>query len=98
MPDARKLHALSYDEMLEMAASGARVLQLRSVEFARNHNVRLHVRSSFDDADGTWITRGGRPMLEKAMISGVMHTREETVYRVEGIAPRGSSPRSPTRR
>ena len=60
VPDARKLHALSYDEMLEMAASGARVLQLRSVEFARNHNVRLHVRSTFADADGTLDHRGGR--------------------------------------
>src|SRR5437867_5855711 len=70
VPAARKLHALSYDEMLEMAGSGARVLQLRSAEFARNHNVRLHVRSTFSDADGTWITKEDDPMLEKAMISG----------------------------
>jgi aspartate kinase len=83
--DAQKLHALSYDEMLEMAASGARVLQLRSVEFARNHNVRLHVRSTFAEADGTWITEEEDPMLEKAIISGVVHTREELVYRVTGI-------------
>src|SRR5262249_46501797 len=55
VPNARKLHAVSYGEMLEMAASGARVLQLRSVEFARNHDVKLHVRSSFSEADGTWI-------------------------------------------
>ena len=85
VPEARKLHAVSYDEMLEMAASGAKVLQLRSAEFARNHNVRLHVRSTFADADGTWITEEEDPMLEKAMISGVVHTREELVYRVEGI-------------
>jgi aspartate kinase len=84
-PNARKLHALSYDEMLEMAASGARVLQLRSVEFARNHNVRLHVRSTFAHADGTWITEEEDPMLEKAIISGVVHTREELVYRATGI-------------
>ena len=84
-PNAQKLHALSYDEMLEMAASGARVLQLRSVEFARNHNVRLRVRSTFADADGTWITGEEDPMLEKAIISGVVHTREELVYRVTGI-------------
>ncbi len=84
-PNAQKLHALSYDEMLEMAASGARVLQLRSVEFARNHNVRLHVRSTFADADGTWITEEEDPMLEKAIISGVVHTREELVYRATGI-------------
>ena len=50
VPDARKLHAVSYEEMLEMAASGARVLQLRSVEFARSHDVKLHVRSSFSEA------------------------------------------------
>jgi aspartate kinase len=87
--DAQKLHALSYDEMLEMAASGARVLQLRSVEFARNHNVRLHVRSTFADADGTWITEEEDPMLEKAIISGVVHTREELVYRVTGIGAAG---------
>ena len=85
VPEARKLHVVSYDEMLEMAASGARVLQLRSAEFARNHNVRLHVRSTFADTDGTWITEEDDPMLEKAMISGVVHTREELVYRVEGV-------------
>src|SRR5206468_2937472 len=85
VPGAQKLQAVSYDEMLELAASGAKVLQLRSAEFARNHNVRLHVRSTFADADGTWITEEEDPMLEKAMISGVVHTREELVYRVEGI-------------
>ena len=83
---ARKLHAVSYDEMLEMAASGAKVLQLRSVEFARNHGVRLHVRSTFTDAEGTWITEEDERMLEKALISGVTHTLEETVYRVEGAS------------
>jgi aspartate kinase len=85
VPDARKLHAVSYEEMLEMAASGARVLALRSVEFARNHGVKLHVRSTFTDADGTWIIEEDERMLEKAMISGVTHTLEETVYRVEGV-------------
>jgi aspartate kinase len=87
VPEARKLHAVSYDEMLEMAASGAKVLQLRSVEFARNHGVRLHVRSTFTDEDGTWIAEEDERMLEKAMISGVTHTFEEDVYRVEGVAP-----------
>ena len=85
VPRARKLHAVSYDEMLELAAGGARVLQLRSVEFARNHGVRLHVRSTFADAPGTWITDEDERMLEKAIISGVTHTTEETVYRVEGV-------------
>ena len=85
VPDARKLHAVSYEEMLEMAASGARVLALRSVEFARNHGVKLHVRSTFTEEDGTWIIEEDERMLEKAMISGVTHTLEETVYRVEGV-------------
>jgi aspartate kinase len=85
VPSARKLHAVTYDEMLEMAASGAKVLMLRSVEFARNHRVKLHVRSSFSASDGTWITEEDERMLEKAMISGVIHTTEETVYRVEGV-------------
>jgi aspartate kinase len=84
VPKARKLHAVSYEEMLEMAASGARVLQLRSVEFARNHAVKLHVRSSFSEADGTWIREEDQRMLEKALISGVTHTVDENVYRVEG--------------
>src|SRR5207302_110888 len=55
VPGARKLSAVSYEEMLEMAATGAKVMALRSVEFARNHGVRLRVRSTFSDADGTWI-------------------------------------------
>jgi aspartate kinase len=85
VPGARKLHAVSYEEMLEMAASGARVLALRSVEFARNHGVKLHVRSTFTEEDGTWIIEEDERMLEKAMISGVTHTLEEAVYRVEGV-------------
>jgi aspartate kinase len=84
VPEARKLHAVSYEEMLEMAASGAKVLALRSVEFARNHSVKLHVRSTFTAEEGTWITEEDERMLEKAMISGVTHTLEEAVYRVSG--------------
>ena len=87
VPSARKLHAASYEEMLEMAASGAKVLQLRSVEFARNHGVRLHVRSTFTDEDGTWIREEDERMLEKAMISGVTHTLEEAVYTVRETNP-----------
>jgi aspartate kinase len=83
VPAARKLHAVSFEEMLEMAASGAKVLQLRSVEFARNHGVKLHVRSTFTGEDGTWVAEEDERMLEKAMISGVTHTVEEAVYRVE---------------
>jgi aspartate kinase len=83
VPEARKLDALSFDEMLEMASSGARVMATRSIEVARNHNVQLHVRSTFSDTEGTWI-REEEHLLEKALISGVVHQREETVYRVEG--------------
>jgi aspartate kinase len=86
VPEARKLPSLSYEEMLELAASGARVLSLRSVEFARNHDVRLHVRSTFSDEAGTWVTQEDERM-EKAIISGVAHTLEEAVYRVQGVAP-----------
>jgi aspartate kinase len=87
VPEARKLHAVSYEEMLEMAASGAKVLQLRSVEFARNHGVMVHVRSTFTDEPGTWIREEDERMLEKALISGVTHTVEEAVYEVDGVRP-----------
>jgi len=85
VPNARKLNAVTYEEMLELAASGAKVLQLRSVEFARNHSVRLHVRSTFSDAGGTWIVDEEDPVLEKAIISGVAHTDCEPLYRVGDI-------------
>ena len=85
VPSARKLHAVSYDEMLELAASGAKVLQLRSVEVARNYGVKLHVRSTFSDDDGTWVTEEDERMLEKAIISGVAHTFDEAVYRVRSV-------------
>src|SRR5919201_1509657 len=87
VPHARKLDEVSHEEMLEMAASGARVMATRSIEVARSHNVTLHVRSSFDDADGTWIREEDERMLEKALISAVVHTPEETVYRVDGVDP-----------
>ena len=87
VPTARKLHAVSYEEMLEMAASGAKVLQLRSVEFARNHGVTLHVRSTFSEEDGTWVREEDERMLEKAIISGVTHTLDEGVYEVRAVEP-----------
>jgi aspartate kinase len=87
VPDARKLDVLTFEEMLEMASSGARVLATRSIEVARSHNVKLHVRSTFEDGEGTWIREEDEKMLEKALISGVVHQREETVYRVEGTTP-----------
>jgi aspartate kinase len=87
VPTARKLAVVTYEEMLEMAASGGKVLQLRSVELARNHGVALHVRSSFTGEPGTWVREEDDPMLEKAMISGVTNTVEESVYRVVGVPP-----------
>ena len=87
VPSARKLHAVTFEEMLEMAASRAKLLQLCSVEFARNHDVTLHVRSTFTNAEGTWVSKEDERMLEKAMISGVTHTLEEAVYRVEAVRP-----------
>src|SRR5438552_4247431 len=77
VPTARKLEVLSFEEMLEMASSGARVMATRAIEVARSHNVRLHVRSTFNDAGGTWIRKEDENMLEKALISGVVHQREE---------------------
>ncbi|HET9728171.1 MAG TPA: aspartate kinase, partial [Acidimicrobiia bacterium] len=75
--NARKLPRVSFDEMLEMAATGGRVLALRSVEFARNHHVKVHVRSSFTWAPGTWITEesdmDSTDAMEQAIISGVTH-------------------------
>ena len=76
VPEARKLAHVSYEEMLEMAATGARVLQLRSVEFARNYGVVMHVRSSFSHQEGTWVS-GEEERMEKAIISGVTYETEE---------------------
>ena len=75
-PTARKLPQVTYAEMLEMAASGAKVLQLRSVEYARRHGVPLMVRSSFNDAEGTWV-KNEEEGMEQALISGVAHDESE---------------------
>src|SRR4029079_16035579 len=69
-PGARKLAQISYEGMLELSASGARVLMLRSVEYARNHGVKLHVRSSFTGEDGTWVVKE-EDVLEQAIVSGI---------------------------
>jgi len=76
VPDARKLEVVSFEEMLEMAASGAKVLQLRSVEYARNHGVRIHCRSSFEDGPGTFVV-GEQETMEHALITAVTHSTEE---------------------
>ena len=74
--DARRLERLSYEEMLDLAATGSRVLALRSVEFARNHGVAVHVRSSFTWEPGTWVVEEDESM-EQAIISGVTHDTSE---------------------
>jgi aspartate kinase len=87
VPEARRLHAVSYEEMLELAASGARVLQLRSVEYARTHGVRVHVRSSFTDEPGTWITEEDVRM-EQAIISGVAADDSEAKVTILSVPDR----------
>jgi aspartate kinase len=86
-PAARKVDLISYEEMLEMAATGARVLQLRSVEFARNHGVVIHVRSSFNDNEGT-IVREADGTMEQAIISGVTHDTSEAKVTVRDVPDR----------
>lgn len=86
-PKARKLEVVSYEEMLEMAATGANVLQLRSVEFGRNHNVLIEVRSSFSDAPGTLIKEDVEAM-ERAIISGVTCEKEEAKITIFGVPDR----------
>ncbi|MGH8898627.1 MAG: aspartate kinase [Egibacteraceae bacterium] len=75
-PSARKLAWVSHEEMLELAACGSAVLQSRSVEYARNHGVAIHVRSSFTCSEGTWVVERGEEM-EQAIISGVAHDVSE---------------------
>jgi aspartate kinase len=87
VPEARKLHAVSYEEMLELAASGAKVLQLRSVEYARTHGVKVHVRSSFSEEPGTWITEEDVRM-EQAIISGVAADNSEAKITIEDVPDR----------
>ena len=91
VPEAHKLARVSFDEMLEMAATGGRVLALRSVEFARNHRVRVHVRSSFTWAPGTWVTDEEDPTMtsmEQAIISGVTHDVSEAKVTIEQVPDR----------
>ncbi len=87
VPEARKLAEVSYEEMLELAASGAKVLMTRSVEFARNHGVVVHVRSAFTGAEGTWVKKED-DLMEKAIISGVAHDTSEAKVTISGVPDR----------
>ncbi|HVH51598.1 MAG TPA: aspartate kinase, partial [Gaiellaceae bacterium] len=88
VPEALKLPKVSYEEMLEMAATGARVMMARSIEIARRYGVPLHVRSTFSDAEGTWIGPEDQLMLEKAIVSGVTHDTTEAKATVTGVPDR----------
>jgi aspartate kinase len=87
---ARRIPRISYEEMLEMAACGAKVLMLRCVEYARRYGIPIHVRSSFSNRDGTWVTGMSRQEtenseMEQAIISGVAHDRSEAKITVVGV-------------
>ena len=84
---ARKIEAISYEEMLELAAAGARVLSSRSVEYARRHGVRIHVRSSFEDVPGTWVQEVDERM-EGVLISGVALDTDEVKVTLERVPDR----------
>jgi aspartate kinase len=87
VPDARRLPVVSYEEMLEMAAAGARVLQLRAVEYARNHGVRIHCRSSFDDGPGT-VVLSESDTMERPLITAVTHSTDEARVTLLGVPDR----------
>jgi aspartate kinase len=84
VPEARKLPVVSFEEMLEMSASGAKVLQLRSVEYARNHGVSIHCRSSFEDGPGTFVLSEQQTM-ERPLITAVTHSTDEARVTLTGV-------------
>jgi len=87
VPSARKLDRITYDEMLDLAASGAKVLMPRCVEYARRYSVPIHVRSSFAETEGTWVTDGTNEgeTMEEPIIAGVAHDRSEAKITVIGL-------------
>ena len=86
-PQARKLARISHDEMLELASLGAKVLQIRAVEFAKRYGVPLHVRSSFDDSEGTWVVPEDSDM-EQVLVSGVSLDRDQAKITIRGVPDR----------
>ena len=87
VPTAHRLPTITYEEMLEMAACGAKVLHLRCVEYARRYGIPVHVRSSFSTREGTWVTDEpeGVDQMEQAIISGVAHDRSEAKITIVGV-------------
>ena len=90
VPAARKLKTVTYEEMLELAASGAKVLHLRCVEYARRYNLPIHVRSSFSNNEGTWVVKDHPEgdAMEQAIISGIAHDKSEAKITVVGVPDR----------
>jgi len=90
VPEARQISAISYDEMMELAANGAKILHLRCVEYARRENVPVHVRSSFSERPGTWVkdVNYQEDGMEEPLISGVAHDRSEAKVTVVGVPDR----------
>jgi len=90
VPNARKLKSVTYDEMLELAASGAKVLHLRCVEYARRYNLPIHVRSSFSTNEGTWVVKDHPEgaAMEQAIISGIAHDKSEAKITIVGVPDR----------
>ena len=90
VPAARKIKSVTYEEMLELAASGAKVLHLRCVEYARRFELPIHVRSSFSNLEGTWVVKdqpeGGS--MEQAIISGIAHDKSEAKVTIVGVPDR----------
>ena len=90
VPQARKLKTVTYDEMLELAASGAKVLHLRCVEYARRYDLPIHVRSSFTTNEGTWVVKDHPEgaVMEQAIISGIAHDKSEAKITIVGVPDR----------
>jgi aspartate kinase len=84
VPKARKLARISYDEMLEMASLGARVLQIRSVKFGKRYGVPIHVRSTFSEEEGTWVVPED-DVMERLVVSGVTFNRDEAKITIFGV-------------
>jgi aspartate kinase len=84
VPDARKIARISYEEMLDLASLGAKVLQLRAVEFGMNYNVPIHVRSTFTETEGTWVT-GPEESMEELVVSGIAAVRGEAKITIRDV-------------
>ncbi|HEX2227603.1 MAG TPA: aspartate kinase, partial [Candidatus Binatia bacterium] len=86
-PDAKKLKRVSYEEMIELASTGAKVLEIRSVEFAKKYSVPVHVRSTFSDVEGTWLVEEDESM-DDVLVSGVSYDRNEAKITLQRVPDR----------